>query len=95
MKNSFIDYISSALCVVFTGLQLSMEQIENIISIVCLVLTIISVLITIVSRIVSWYKNAKKDNKIDEDEFLELTQILSSSTNELKNVLKPMSEDKK
>ena len=49
-----------------------------------LILSIIMTLFIIVVNVISWYKKAKKDGKIDEEEIEELKDILEDGKEKLK-----------
>lgn len=63
----------------FTGLSMSSEDLANItsviVSIVGLVITIVSVVII---PLVRWWKEAKKDGKIDSKEIKDATNIIQN-----------------
>ena len=74
-----------------TGTALQTNEILQTIS---LLLTIIGTLITIIMAIINWWKNAKKDGKIDEDEINEGLSIIQHGAEELKDKIDDK-EDKK
>ena len=68
------------------GASLSVTELQAIISIIVTVLGfVISVLIPLVIKLVKWYKKAKKDGKIDEQELDELGQIINQGAKDIKN----------
>ena len=81
MKNELIGgSIGTALSAVGTGLQPN-EVLETI----SLVITIIGGLITfIIVPLITWYKNAKKDGKIDADEAKEAVKIITDGSEKIK-----------
>lgn len=92
--------IGSVLGNVFSilGVTLSAEQIdtaESIVSIICMVLGItITIISAIIIPLVKWYKQAKQDGKIDENEVDELVDIISDGVDEVKEQLPKKGEEK-
>ena len=91
-------YIGSLLGNVLSmiGVALTPEQIENtehIMSIICMVLGLLITIITaVIIPLIKWWKEAKKDGKIDDEEkeegkniFLKLVEIIK---NFFKNIKK-------
>ena len=68
-------------------------QTNEILQTISIVLTIVGTLITIAMAIVNWWKNAKKDGKITEEEIQEGIKIISDGVDALKD--KTDKEDKK
>ena len=66
-------------------------QPNEVLQTISLVITIIGSLITITFAIITWYKNAKKDGKIDKEEVKELIDIVQDGTENIKESL----DDKK
>ena len=61
------------------GVSLSLEQINQIVSIICMVVgLLITIVCSIVIPVVKWWKTAKADGHIDESELDELGNILQS-----------------
>ena len=81
------------------GLSMSDSQLATTESIVSIICTILGLLITIICAIIipliQWWKKAKKDGKIDEDELNEGLNIISSGAQELKDKLEDKEEKKK
>lgn len=66
------------------GLTISAETLDHIISIVCAVSgLIITLIVTLLVPLVKWWKKAKKDGKIDEEELDELSDILKDGKKSL------------
>ena len=82
MKHEIIGgTIGTALSVIGTGLQTN-----EILKTISLVITIIGGLITfIIVPLVNWYKNAKKDGKIDADEIKEGVNIIVDGSEKVKD----------
>ena len=81
MKNELIGgSIGTALSAVGTGLQTN-----DVLQTISLIITIIGGLITfIIVPLLTWYKNAKKDGKIDADELKDGLQIIADGSEKLK-----------
>lgn len=81
MKNELISgSIGTALSAVGTGLQTN-----DVLQTISLCITIIGGLITfIVVPLLTWYKNAKKDGKIDEDEIEDAIDIVVEGSEKIK-----------
>lgn len=62
-------------------------QPNEVLQTISLVITIIGGLITITFAIITWYKNAKKDGKIDKEEVKELIDIVQDGTENIKESL--------
>lgn len=82
MKNELIGgSIGTALSAIGTGLQTN-----DVLQTISLVITIIGGLITfIIVPLVNWYKNAKKDGKIDTEELKDGVDILKDGVDNLTN----------
>lgn len=64
---------------------LTATQTKEVFEIVSLILSIVISILIIVSKIVDWYKRAKADGKIDEDEIKEGIDIVVDGTKEIKD----------
>ncbi len=66
-----------------------LDQLEHITAIVCMV---VGLLITITSSVLiplyKWWKKAKKDGKIDDEEIKEAEQIVKNGSESIKDNLK-------
>lgn len=69
-------------------------QTNEILQTISIVLTIIGTLITITMAIVNWWKNAKKDGKIDEDEINEGLGIIKDGIEQIKDKTEDKEEKK-
>lgn len=80
IKNS-IQYLANAgqYCV-------SLAQVEQWARIVALVLSILTTLWIFIDKVVTWWKKAKKDGKIDKDELNELKGIIHEGSEAIKNI---------
>lgn len=91
MKNEIISgSIGTALSAVGTGLQTN-----EVLQTISLVITIIGGLITfIIVPLVNWYRNAKKDGKIDKDELKDGVDIIVEGSEKLKDEIDDKKEGK-
>ena len=65
------------------GLNLSVGEVDSIISIVCSVIGLLITIVSIVLTIVKWWKKASEDNKITSEEIDELIHIIEDKKDEL------------
>ena len=68
------------------GLQylISLAQVETWSRIVGLILSVIISILIIVDKLRTWWKNAKADGKIDDDEIKEGIEIIQDGAKEIK-----------
>ena len=97
MKKSLFSLLGNVLSVV--GVALTPQELENVEHITAIICMIVGLLITIVCSIVipfiKWWKKAKADVKITEDEIKEGVEIIENGINELKDKTKEDKEEKK
>lgn len=80
--------IGTALSAVGTGLQTN-----EILKTISLVITIIGGLITfIIVPLLNWYKNAKKDGKIDKEEIKEGVKIIVEGSQSVKDKVEEVNQ---
>ena len=91
MKNELIGgSIGTALSAVGTGLQTN-----DVLQTISLIITIVGGLITfIIVPLLTWYKNAKKDGKIDADELKEGVKIVIDGSEKIKGQVEDKDEKK-
>jgi len=91
MKSELIGgSIGTALSAVGTGLQTN-----DVLQTISLVITIIGGLITfIIVPLVTWYRNAKKDGKIDNDELKDGVDIIVEGSEKIKDEIDDKKEGK-
>ena len=89
MKNTRVDFITEGVGVFFTAVQT--EQIFQIIS---LVLTIASIIVSLAFTLYKWWKEAKKDGKIDKEEIKDLTEKVTEAGKEISDTVSKISEAK-
>ena len=97
MKKSLFSLLGNALSIM--GVALTPQELENAEHITAIICMIVGLLITIVCSIVipliKWWKKAKADGKITEDEIKEGVEIIENGINELKDKNKEDKEEKK
>ena len=62
-------------------------QTNEVLSTIQLIITIIGGLITIAMALLNWWKNAKKDGKIDKDEVKDAIDIIQEGGENIKQAL--------
>ena len=62
-------------------------QPNEVLQTISLVVTILGGVITIIAALYTWYKNAKKDGKIDKEEIDEAVEIIQNGVNDVKQVI--------
>ena len=83
--------VGTTLSAVGTGLQTN-----EVLQTISLVITIIGGLITfIIVPLVNWYKNAKKDGKIDKEELKNGIDIIVDGTEKIKDEIDKKDNNKK
>ena len=80
--------VGTSISAVGTGLQT-----KEILQIVSLIITIIGGLLTIFMALRSWWKEAKKDGKIDKDEVEEAANIIIQGGKDIKQALDDKKEE--
>lgn len=80
--NKRIDYIFDSIAIVFASVQP-----EVLFRYVSLALSIFATLISIAFSIWQWWKKAKQDGKITEDEIKEGAKIIQDGTEKIKHTL--------
>ena len=76
--NNLVSWVGSGFAGIFTAIQ------ENpVIQTISFILTIVSVLVSLAFNIYKWYKNAKADKRITEDEVDELIEIVGNHGDKL------------
>ena len=73
--------------IIGNGLQyaISLAQVEDALRIAGIVLSVIISLLIIIDKIITWWKNAKADGKMTEDEIKEGVEIIKDGTQEIKD----------
>lgn len=84
VKNTIAGLIGSALSLV--GVGISTDKLDHIVSIICAVIgLLITITISVIIPFAKWWKKAKKDGKIDEEELDELSTILKDGKENIEN----------
>ena len=84
VKNTIGGLIGATISAV--GLAVSSETLDHIVSIICSILgVLITLIVCIIIPVIKWWRKAKEDGKIDNEELDELGQILQSGEDDLNN----------
>lgn len=79
-----------------SALSINVDNLRSIESIVAIICTSLGLIITIVSSVIipliKWYKNAKKDGKIDAGEILEGTETLRDGLKDIQDNLEKLTD---
>lgn len=96
MKKSLFSMLGNALSILGVALTpQELESVEHITAIICMIAgLLITIVCSIIIPLIKWWKNAKADGKITEDEIQEGIEIIENGVNELKDK-KEDKEDKK
>lgn len=96
MKKSLFSMLGNALSILGVALTpQELESVEHITAIICMIVgLLITIVCSIIIPLIKWWKNAKADGKITEDEIQEGIEIIENGINELKDK-KEDKEDKK
>ena len=82
LSNGLVGIIGSFISAV--GLSISSETLDHIVSMICAVIGLLITTITcLIIPIIKWYKNARKDGKIDVEELDDLSHIKEEGKNEI------------
>ena len=82
LSNGLVGIIGSFISAV--GISISSETLDHIVSMICAVIGLLITTITcLVIPLIKWYKNARKDGKIDVKELDDLSHILQDGKNEI------------
>lgn len=80
-SRELLDWFGCGFATFFT-----IVQTQQVFQIISLVLTCLATALTIAYTIWKWYKNAKKDGKIDEKEIKEGIDILNKAAKDIKEL---------
>lgn len=83
------DYLCQSVAVVTTAVQT--QQVFQIIS---LVLTCLSIAFSIAFTLYNWFKEAKKDGKIDKEEIDEAIDVVTKGVKEINNEIDKHNKEK-
>ena len=90
MKHENLDVATTTLSGILTAVQT-----DEVFRWISFVITLLSALIGIIYRIWHWYKEAKKDGKIDSVEIDEFGKIVKDSVDEITDIVKDKDNKKK
>lgn len=94
LVGSVVGNILSIFGVSLTGSQL--DKLESITSIVCSIIGVsITIIFAVIIPAIKWWKNAKKDGKIDEEEKKEGKNIFLRLVDILKNLFHKKDKEEK
>ena len=74
---------------------LTATQTKEIFEIISLVLSILISILIIVSKIINWYKQAKKDGKITSDEIKDAVDIIKDGAQDIKDKIEDKEDNEK
>lgn len=93
------NLIGGSVGTMISALSINVDNLRSIESIVAIICTSLGLIITIISSVVipliKWYKNAKKDGKIDAGEILEGTETLKNGLKDIQDNLEKLTEEDK
>ena len=80
-----------------SALQINIDDLHSIESVVAIICTVLGLLITIITSIIvplcRWYAESKKDGKISADEVVEGAQTLKDGLQDIQNKLENKSKE--
>lgn len=91
MKN-FKDTLTAGIGTIISAIGTSLQP-NEILEMISLIITIIGAALTLLMSLYTWWKNAKKDGKIDKEEFEDGVKIVTDGLDEIKNTIKKGEED--
>ena len=90
------NLIGGTIGTMISALSINIDNLRSIESIVAIICTSTGLIITIISSVVipliKWYKNAKKDGKIDAGEILEGTETLKDGLKDIQDNLEKLTD---
>lgn len=94
LVSSVFGNVLSVLGVVLTQEQL--ESVESVTAIICMIVgLLITIICSIIIPLVKWWKKAKADGKITDEEIQEGIDIIQNGIEDLKDKTKEDKEEKK
>lgn len=72
----------------------ALSQVEDVLRIAGIILSVIISILIIIDKIISWYKKAKADGKITEEEIKEGVEIIQEGAQEIKDHIEGKDNDK-
>ena len=86
------ELLGSVICTAVAGTSTAIQP-EQVFAYIQMGLTIVATLITIILGIRAWWKDAKKDGKIDKEEVEDLTTIVSNGVHTIIDTTKGNKEN--
>lgn len=83
--NKIIKPILDGVACVNTGVVISLEGIESVLSIICMVLTILSIIGGVVIDVIFKIKQAKNDNVITKEEVNDIIDTVKNGVDDIKD----------
>ena len=81
------ELVGSVVCTAVAGTSTAIQP-DQVFAYIQMGLTIVATLITIILGIRAWYKDAKKDGKIDKEELEDLTNIVGDGVKHIVDTTK-------
>lgn len=88
------ECVGSTICTAVAGASTAIQP-NQVLQYIQLAITIIAGLISIILGLRAWWKDAKKDGKIDEEEIKDGINIIMGGANDIKEHLDSGNESKK
>ena len=89
--------VGGAVGTMVSALQINIDDLHSIESVVAIICTVLGLLITIITSIIvplcRWYAESKKDGKISADEVVEGAQTLKDGLQDIQNKLENKSKE--
>lgn len=89
LKDEIVMFGGDGLLAVFTAVQ-----VDAILKWISLALTILTTIVTLAFTIYKWYRRAKQDGKIDEEEIEQLIDIVSDAKDKAENIANEVKKTK-
>lgn len=89
IKDEIVMFGGDGLLAVFTAVQ-----VDAILKWISLALTILTTIVTLAFTIYKWYRRAKQDGKIDEEEIEQLIDIVSDAKDKAENIANEVKKTK-
>ena len=96
MKKSLFSMLGNALSILGVALTpQELESVEHITAIICMIVgLLITIVCSIIIPLIKWWKNAKADGKITDEEIQEGIEIIQNGINDLKDKKEDKEEKK-
>lgn len=87
MMSNTVTPALSAVSVFATAVQINVAGINNVVSIICLILTCLSILINVVFKIIDKVREANADGKITADEVKDIVKTGQEGVDKIVDVI--------